>query len=98
MQRLIYWGLILGYVLYAIALSLGVVYGWLWLMVISIEHLGLGVGSAVVVLSFIAMVRVFQLARQPLLSSYHPWDHGYWILAERLNVHWWQRPVRNGDC
>ena len=98
MQRFVFLCLVVGHVLYAIALSLGLVYGWLWLVVISIERLGFGTGSVVVVLSFIALLRFFQLARQPLLSSYHPWDHGYWILAERLNVHWWQRPVRNGDC
>ena len=98
MQRFVFWVLVVGRVLNAIALSLGAVYAWLWLMVISIERLGLGAGSVVVVLSFIALVRFLQLARQPLLSSYHPWDHGYWMLAERLSTHWWQRPLRNGAC
>ncbi len=97
MQRFVFWVLVVGRGLIDIALSLGAVYAWLWLMVISIERLGLGVGLVVVVLSFIALVRYLQLARQPLLSSYHPWDHSFWILGERLSVHWWQRPVRNGD-
>lgn len=96
MQRLVFWVLVVGRVLNAIALPLGVVYAWLWLVVISIERLGLGAGSVVVVLSFIALVRFLQLGRQPLLNWHHPWDHSYWILAERLGVHWWQRPVRNG--
>ncbi len=96
MQRFVFWVLVVGHALYTIALSLGAVYAWLWLLVISIERLGLGAGSVVAVLSFIALVRFLQLARQPLLGFYHPWDHSYWILAERLSVHWWQRPVSNG--
>ncbi len=98
MQRFVSWVLVVGRVLNAIALPLGAVYAWLWLVVISIQRLGLGAGSVVVVLSFIALVRFLQLARQPLLSSYHPWDHSYWMLAERLSTHWWQRPLRNGGC
>ncbi len=97
MQRFVFWVLWVAHALSAIALSLGAVYAWLWLVVISIKHLELGAGSVVVVLSFIALVRFLQLARQPLLSRYQPWDHSYWILAERLSVHWWQRPVRNGS-
>ncbi len=96
MQRFVFWVLVVGHALSAIALSLGAVYAWLWLLVISIERLGLGAGSVVALLSFIALVRFLQLARQPLLGFYHPWDHSYWILAERLSVHWWQRPERNG--
>ena len=95
MQRFVFWVLWVGHALRAAALSLGAVYAWLWLLVISIERLGLGVGSGIAVLSFIALVRFLQLARQPMLSWHHPWDHSYWILAERLGVHWWQRPVRN---
>ncbi len=98
MQRLVFWVLVVGHALSAIALSLGAVYAWLWLVVISIERLGFGTGSVIVVLSFIALVRFLQLARQPMLSWYHPWDHSYWILAERYSVHWWQRPMRNGAC
>ena len=96
MQRFVFWVLVVGHALSAIALSFGTVYAWLWLLVISIERLGLGAGSAVALLSFIALVRFLQLARQPLLSWHHPWDHSYWRLAERLGVHWWQRPLRNG--
>jgi hypothetical protein len=96
MQRVVFWVLVVARVLGAIALPLGAVYAWLWLAVISIERLGLGAGSVVVVLSFIALARFLKLARQPLLSSYHPWDHSYWILAERHSAHWWQRPLRNG--
>ena len=96
MQRFVFWVLWVGHALRAAALSLGAVYAWLWLLVISIERLGLGVGSGIAVLSFIALVRFLQLARQPMLSWHHPWDHSYWMLAERLSVHWWQRPVRNG--
>ncbi len=98
MQRFVFWVLWVAHALRAAALSLGAVYAWLWLLVISIERLGLGVGSGVAVLSFIALVRFLQLARQPLLSSYHPWEHSYWMLAERLGVHWWQRPARDGTC
>ncbi len=98
MQRLVFWVLVVGHALSAIALSLGAAYAWLWLVVISIERLGFGTGSVIVVLSFIALVRFLQLARQPMLSWYHPWDHSYWILAERYSVHWWQRPMRNGAC
>ena len=98
MQRFVFWVLVVGHALGAIALSFGAVYAWLWLLVISIERLGLGVGSGVAVLSFIALVRFLQLARQPPLSWHHPWDHSYWILAERLGVLWWQRPSRNGAC
>ncbi len=96
MQRLVFWVLWVARALRIAALSLGAVYAWLWLLVNSIERLGLGAGSVVAVLSFIALVRFFQLGRQPMLSCYHPWDHSYWILAERLSVNWWQRPVRNG--
>ncbi len=98
MQRLVFWVLVVGHALSAIALSLGAAYAWLWLVVISIERLGFGTGSVIVVLSFIALVRFLQLARQPMLSWYHHWDHSYWILAERYSVHWWQRPMRNGAC
>ena len=97
MQRFVFWVLVVGRVLNAIALPLGAVYVWLWLAAISIERLGLGAGSVVVALSFVALVHFLQLSRQPLLNWYHPWGHSYWILAERLGVHWWQRPVRNGD-
>ncbi len=96
MQRFVFWVLVVGHALGAIALSFGAVYAWLWLLVISIERLGLGAGSVVAVLSFIALLRFFQLGRQPMLSWYQPWDHSYWILADRLSVNWWQRPVRNG--
>ncbi len=57
MQRFVFWVLVVGRGLSDIALSLGAVYTWFWLMVISIERLGLGVGLVVVVLSFIALVR-----------------------------------------
>ncbi|MEM7226209.1 MAG: hypothetical protein AAF495_24740 [Pseudomonadota bacterium] len=96
MQRFVFWALVAGHAVNAIALSLGAVYAWLWLVVLSIEHLGLGYGSIVVVLSFLGLVKLFHLARQPLLSWYHPWDHGYWIMAERISGHWWQRPAQNG--
>ncbi len=98
MRRFVFWVWWAARALRAIALSLGAVYAWLWLVVISVERLGLGAGSGVAVLSFIALVRFLQLARQPLLGWYHPWDHSYWILAERFGVHWWQRPARNGAC
>ncbi len=98
MQRVVFWVLWVAHALRAAALSLGAVYAWMWLLVISIERLGLGVGSGVAVLSFIALVRFLQLARQPSLSWHHPWDHSYWILAERLGILWWQRPQRNGAC
>ena len=98
MQRVVFWVLWVAHALRAAALSLGAVYAWLWLLVISIERLGLGAGSGIAVLSFIALVRFLQLARQPSLSWHHPWDHSYWILAERLGILWWQRPSRNGAC
>ncbi len=75
MQRVVFWVLWAAHALRAAALSLGAVYAWLWLLVISIERLGLGAGSGIAVLSFIALVRFLQLARQPLLGWYHPWDH-----------------------
>ncbi len=98
MQRFVFWVLWVARALRAVALSLGAVYAWLWLVVISVERLGLGAGSGVAVLSFIALVRFLQLARQPMLNWHQPWDHLYWILAERHGVHWWQRPARNGAC
>ena len=91
-QAFVFYALVLGHAAGAVVFTLGTVYAWLWLVTLSVKYFGLSIGLVILVLSFCGLVRLLRWARQPLFGWYQPWDHGYWIMAERLTSHWWQRP------
>ncbi len=95
-RTVVFCALVIGHGVGAIVFTLGAVYAWLWLITLSVEFFGLTIGMFVLVLSFCGLVRLLRLARQPRFGWYQPWDHGYWIIAERLTSHWWQRPAMDG--
>lgn len=93
MNRFLFWALAIGYLVGAIVVTLGAAYAWLWIVVLAVKVLGFAVGSVVAGVSLLGLVWMFHLGREPLMGWYQPWDHSYWIAAERLGVHCWQRAI-----
>ncbi len=91
MHRFLFWALAISYLVGAIVVTLGAAYAWLWIVVLAVKVLGIAVGSAVAVVSLLGLVWLFHLGREPMFCWYQPWDHSYWIVAERLASHSWQR-------
>ena len=98
MHKFLFWALVIGQAVGGIAIALGAAYAWLWLAVLAVKALGLAVGSVVVVVSFPGLVWLLHLGREPLFGWYQPWDHHYWIVAERQGSHFWQRSVNGEAC
>ncbi len=98
MHKFLFWALVIGHAVGGIAITLGAAYAWLWLAVLAVKVFGLAVGSVVVVASFLGLVRLLHSGGAPLFGWYQPWDHGYWMIAERIGSHCWQRSANGGAC
>ncbi len=77
-----------------IAVTLTVVYAWLWFVAFAINSLGFFAGSILVVLSFGVLARLSYVNREPLIGFFQPWDSGQWIVAEEQASHFWQRSFK----
>ncbi len=97
MPRFLFRALAISYFVGTIVVTLGAAYAWLWIVVLAVKALGLAVGSVVAVVSLLGLVWMLHLGREPLIGWYQPWDHSYWITAERLGSHLWQRSI-NGEA
>ena len=97
MQKSLYRMLVIGGVIGALVLPLGGAYAWLWAIVLAWKIFGLAGVSAVLAASLWGLVRLIRSSRQAPFGWYQPWDHGCWIIAERLAEHSWQRPAENGS-
>ena len=58
-----------------------------------VSGLGLVLGSIMVAASLLGLVWLFHFGREPMLGWYQPWNHSFWIVAERRGSHSWQRLV-----
>ena len=93
MRKVLFWVVAIGYLAVTITLTVGAAYAWLWFVVLAVSMLGLVLGSIVVAASLLGLVWLFHLGREPMLGWYQPWDHSFWIIAERCGSHSWQRMI-----
>ena len=96
MQKFLYRALMIGSVIGATVLPLVAAYAWLWAVVLAWKIFGLAGVSAVLATSLWGLVRLLRSSRQAPFGWYQPWDHGCWMIAERLTQHSWQRSAENG--
>ncbi len=96
MQKFLSRALMIGSAMVAAVLPLGAAYIWLWAVVLAWKIFGLAGVSAVLAASLWGLVRLLRSSRQAPFGWYQPWDHGCWMIAERLTQHSWQRSAENG--
>ena len=93
LHRILFWTLAIGHLAVTIVLTLGAAYARLWFVVLSVSGLGLVLGSIMVAASLLGLVWLFHFGREPMLGWHQPWDHSFWIVAERRGSNSWQRLV-----
>ncbi len=97
MKKFLYRILVIASAMAAAVLPLCAAYAWLWGVVLAWQIFGLAGVSAVLAVSLWGLVRLLRSSRQAPFGWYQPWDHGCWIIAERLAKHSWQRTAENGS-
>ncbi len=93
-DRILLQALAIGSGVVTIAVTLAIVYAWLWFVAFAINYLGFVAGSALVVLSFVVLARLGYVNREPLIGFFQPWDSGQWIVVEEQSSHFWQRSFK----